>query len=94
MARRFRGIIFISAILLFTVLFTTCDLVKVGLGSKVDISPPTVDETAFPNGAYVRGTIQISGAATDDTGVQSVKVSVSTGSGNPTVIDAVLKPGT
>lgn len=50
-------------------------LLSVGLGDKVDITPPgirLVDSDGVQNGAYVHGTITIMGTSSDDIGVSSV----------------------
>jgi hypothetical protein len=56
---------------------STCrnPLLSVGLGDKVDITPPgirLIDSDGVQNGAYVHGTITIQGTSTDDLGVSSV----------------------
>ncbi len=56
---------------------STCrnPLLSVGLGDKVDITPPgirLIDSDGVQNGAYVHGTITIQGTTTDDIGVASV----------------------
>jgi len=56
---------------------STCDLFKVGLGEKVDISAPTLEITSPTNGSYITGVVHLKGTASDDTGVASVSVAVS-----------------
>ncbi len=60
-----------------TLALLTCrnPLLSVGLGDKVDITPPgisLIDSDGVQNGAYVHGTITINGKSTDDISVASV----------------------
>jgi hypothetical protein len=56
---------------------STCDLFKVGLGEKVDISAPALEITSPTNGSYITGIVHLKGTASDDTGIASVSVAVS-----------------
>lgn len=47
---------------------------QVGLGSTVDIEPPSVRVGSLENGDYVRGTITLSGTASDDRTVDRVTI--------------------
>ncbi len=66
--------IFLAGFVFLT--FTTCKD-NVGLGSTVDINPPTgsVNALAAGNATPIRGSFSMSGKASDDSGVESVKVS-------------------
>jgi hypothetical protein len=61
------------------VLLSTCDLVKAGLGSKIDISAPNVEITSLKNGDYINAPKTLSGTVTDDVQVKSVTVLVKSG---------------
>ena len=56
------------------VLFSACELFSVGLGSKVDITAPTVEILSPTRNEYVTGSIDIEGMAADDTAVADVTV--------------------
>lgn len=66
---------------------TTCDLFKVGLGKKVDINAPTITLGSHETGAYVKGTITLSGDCADDVGVTAVTVTAA-GVDTPFTADA------
>jgi len=51
---------------------TTCSAFNAGLGSKIDIEPPSVSILSPSSGDFVKGIITIKGKASDDTGVKSV----------------------
>jgi len=73
----------IARFLLLTVsiiTLTTCDLFKAGLGSKIDVSTPTVDVSSLKNGDYINSARTLSGTASDDVQVKSVDVAVYSGS--------------
>ncbi|RPI50180.1 MAG: hypothetical protein EHM56_11290, partial [Chloroflexi bacterium] len=53
---------------------SACDLFKVGLGEKVDITPPVVKVTSPDQNSYVRGTLTLSGTASDDLSLESLEV--------------------
>jgi hypothetical protein len=59
---------------------TTCDLFKTGLGSKIDVTAPTIDVTSLKNGDYINSSRTLSGTAGDDVRVVGVDVSVYSGS--------------
>lgn len=71
-----RKTITIGILLPILLSLSTCDLFKVGLGEKVDISAPEISITSPANGAYVRGSIAVSGTVSDDLGVSEVSVVV------------------
>ena len=52
--------------------FTTCDAFNAGLGPKIDITGPTVGVKSIANGAYLHGTVAITGDDTDVVSVQPV----------------------
>jgi large repetitive protein len=59
---------------------TTCDLFKTGLGSKIDVTAPTIDVTSLKNGDYINSARTLSGTAGDDVRVMGVDVAVYSGS--------------
>jgi hypothetical protein len=59
---------------------TTCDLFKSGLGSKIDVSAPTVDVSSLKNGDYINAARTLSGTVSDDVRVEGVVVAVYSGS--------------
>jgi len=59
----------------------TCNLFKTGLGPKVDVTPPELAITSPVQGAYLRGTVVLTGTATDDIGVSSLVVAYPTTGG-------------
>jgi hypothetical protein len=69
---------------------TTCDAFKAGLGPKIDITGPTVDVKSIANGAYLHGTVVITGDVADVVGVKSVAVIVSINSAQVASIPATL----
>ena len=64
--------------ILLPILFSlsTCDLFKVGLGEKVDISAPEISITSPANGAYISGKKTVTGTASDDIEVKSVTAAI------------------
>ncbi len=72
---------------------TTCDAFKAGLGPKIDISAPTVDVSSIANGAYLRGTVSISGACADDVAVQSVSIIITIDSVQVATLPTTIKSG-
>ena len=77
-----------------TLALTTCDVFKAGLGPKIDITGPTVNVKSIANGAYLKGTVAISGEDTDVVSVQSVTLSVSINSVQVASFPATLSTGT
>ncbi|TVR55888.1 MAG: hypothetical protein EA426_14430 [Spirochaetaceae bacterium] len=65
---------------LVSVLFGCENLFQVGLGDKVDIGPPQITLESHASGAYLRGTVTLSGVATDDQAVSRVEISHDRGS--------------
>ena len=64
-----------AAMVLFAmVLFSTCELFSVGLGSKVDITAPEISITSHVSASYVSGSFVLSGSALDDVEVKVVEV--------------------
>jgi hypothetical protein len=63
-------------ILCATLAFTTCDVTKAGLGTKVDITGPATTVSKVSNGQYLRGTVTISGDASDVLDVKTVTIIV------------------
>jgi hypothetical protein len=59
---------------LLSLSLTTCDLFKVGLGSKVDINPPEISITSPSTGTYAKGDITVTGTVSDDLGLAGVTV--------------------
>ncbi len=59
---------------------TTCDLFKAGLGSKIDVSAPSVDVSTLQNGDYISSATTLAGTAGDDVQVSGVSVSIYAGS--------------
>lgn len=56
-------------------LLCTCSTPDVGLGSKVDITPPKVTiTTPAEDGQYLRGALKLEGKASDDIGVKTLTV--------------------
>jgi hypothetical protein len=72
---------------------TTCDAFKAGLGPKIDIAAPTVDVSSIANGAYLRGTVTLTGSAADDVSVKSVSVIVTINSVQAASLSAVIANG-
>ena len=68
-------------LILSVIFFAGCPNTMIGLGDKVDIDAPTVsigkygDGSVIVNGDYVRGEVILTGSASDDIGIQSVKLS-------------------
>jgi len=56
------------------VLFSTCDVLSPGLGSKVDIARPDVSITSPTLNAYVQGDVTLTGSASDDMDLKAVTV--------------------
>ena len=56
------------------VLFSTCELFSVGLGSKVDITAPEIGITNPRSASHVSGTLELTGTVLDDMGAESVRV--------------------
>jgi hypothetical protein len=77
-----------------TLTMTTCDLFKAGLGPQIDIAAPTVDVSSIANGAYLRGTVTLSGSASDDVGLASVNVIVTINSTQVASIAGTISSGT
>ncbi len=75
------GVLAISALAAASLVLTTCDVFKSGLGPKVDVTPPEVTITSPVPGAYVHGTIVLTGTAADDIGVTSLVASYPTAGG-------------
>jgi hypothetical protein len=61
------------------VLFSTCELFSVGLGSKVDLEPPVVQILAPEVNAYISSILEISGTASDDIGIASLRILIDRG---------------
>ena len=93
-ARRFttRRVSRTAAGLLACLVLTTCNLFKAGLGPKVDVTPPEITISSPLPGAYVRGTVVLTGTAADDIGVTSLTVSYPT-TGGGTVQKAATLTG-
>jgi hypothetical protein len=72
--------IILSALILSSVLFlSTCDLFTPGFGNNVDLSPPLLFVTSHANGAFVSGSIAISGNFEEDVAVSSINISFDNG---------------
>ena len=73
--------IFRYLIFLVILIIAGCPNTMIGLGDKVDIDAPSVsigkygDGTTIVNGDYVKGVVILTGSASDDIGIQSVKLS-------------------
>jgi hypothetical protein len=80
------------ATLLLLPFLSTCNLFKVGLGSKVDVNPPEVAIVSPSQGAFVSGTLHLSGTASDDSALASVSVHIISSSGTIT-LPATIKDG-
>jgi hypothetical protein len=74
MKRILRTTVMAAMAIFVMVFFSTCELFSVGLGSKVDITAPTVEILSPSRNQYVTGTVVIEGAAADDTAVTDVTV--------------------
>ena len=72
---------------LVSLLFGCDNLFQVGLGDKVDIGPPQITLESHASGAYLRGTVTLSGVATDDQTVSRVEISHDRGSTWASVTD-------
>ena len=79
-----------AALCLVSLSLTTCNIFKTGLGPKVDVTPPDLSISSPVPGSYVRGTVVLSGTATDDIGVTSITVSFPTRAGGTGQKDATL----
>jgi hypothetical protein len=82
--KRLRGVFSVSIFALASLSLTTCSLFKSGLGPKVDVTPPEVAITSPVPGAYVHGTVVLTGTASDDIGVTSLTASYPTAGGGTT----------
>lgn len=80
------------AMLLASIL-TTCDMFQAGLGARIDVAYPTVSVSSPSNGSYLRGTVTLTGAASDDVSVASVVVTVEINSKTVGTTTATLKDG-
>jgi len=69
-----RAIAWGFAILSAVVWLSTCDMFKVGLGEKVDITPPVLAISSPDQNSYIRGTLTLQGTASDDLSLASVTV--------------------
>jgi hypothetical protein len=56
---------------------TTCDMVKAGLGPQIDVKGPSVSVKSIASGAYLKGTVTLTGEASDVNGISSVSIVVS-----------------
>lgn len=69
-----------STILIFGLLVllavSGCKNPLVGLGPRVDVSPPDGDVTSVDPGNYVKGPLKLEGTVTDDTGATAVYMKV------------------
>ncbi|HTZ53089.1 MAG TPA: Ig-like domain-containing protein [Spirochaetia bacterium] len=72
-----------------TILLTTCDLFKPGLGDKVDITPPAVAISAPSQNAYIRGTVTVNGSVSDDRGISTLTLHYA-GIGGPVSKDITI----
>jgi hypothetical protein len=70
----------------------TCSLFKVGLGAKVDITPPALLIASPATSSYVRGDFVISGEASDDTGIRELTLRVWTSTIQPVVTALTTGP--
>jgi len=74
--KNFRYIIFLTILVI-----AGCPNTMIGLGDKVDIDVPSVSIGKYGNGSvivngdYVKGEVILTGSASDDIGIQSVKLS-------------------
>ncbi len=67
----------VGGLMAASLLLATCDLAKVGLGSKVDITPPALAITSPANGAFIsEKSLTVRGTASDDLALDSVRVLV------------------
>ncbi|MBE3063702.1 MAG: Ig-like domain repeat protein, partial [Spirochaetes bacterium] len=73
--RNLRASIAFSVIVAVSLLLNTCNLFKPGLGEKVDITAPVVTISAPQQNSYIKGTMTIQGAASDDLSLASLSVS-------------------
>ncbi|MDC7234101.1 MAG: Ig-like domain-containing protein [Spirochaetales bacterium] len=55
-------------------LSVTCKMFEPGLGEAVDLESPELTINSHQNGAYVAGSITLSGAAKDDIGIKSISI--------------------
>ncbi|MBI9097457.1 MAG: Ig-like domain repeat protein [Spirochaetaceae bacterium] len=62
-------------ILISMFIVSTCEVLSPGLGDEIDKSAPVVGIESHNNGAYVGGTIILSGFVTDDLEIKSVVIS-------------------
>jgi hypothetical protein len=76
-----RVVLRISLIAASLLALATCNLFKTGLGPKVDVTPPELAITSPVQGAYLRGSVVLTGTATDDIGVSSLVVAYPTAGG-------------
>ncbi len=65
-----------SVFLLPLAFMTTCSQFKVGLGTKVDVNPPSIEISSPANGSYKQGAITLSGTASDDIGLANNSISI------------------
>jgi hypothetical protein len=72
---------------------TTCDMFKAGLGPQIDVKGPAASVITISNGAYLKGTVAITGDDSDVVGVQSVSVLVSINGQAVGTVAATLSSG-
>ena len=75
-------------------LLSTCDLFSVGLGSKVDLNPPTVKIIEPVDNSYVSGVVTLRGTVEDDIGVQSVRITIEIDGTVFRSVDAIIEGNT
>ncbi len=71
---RLRALARVSLIILASLSLNTCDLLKPGLGDKVDINPPSLAISSPQQNSYVKGPLTVKGTAADDLSLAKVTV--------------------